>query len=192
RAPAAPQAAFAVESLIDELAERLGMDPLELRLRNVVVVGDTAVSGQEFKVFGARECLERVGEHPLWMQRGSLPDGEGVGVAIGWWPGGYEPAAAVCRLDSDGHLTIVTGAADMTGVETTFAAIAADAFGMSPDHVRVNYADTSNAPLSSPRSRRASSSSTWPPRSSRSPPRTSRSSTAPSSPSACPRRRCRS
>jgi CO/xanthine dehydrogenase Mo-binding subunit len=146
RAPAAPQAAFAVESLIDELAERLGIDPLELRLRNVAVVGDKAVSGQEFKVFGARECLERIGEHPLWAQRGSLPEGEGVGLAIGWWPGGYEPAAAVCRLDSDGRLTIVTGAADMTGVETTFAAIAADAFGVSADHVRVNYADTSSAP----------------------------------------------
>jgi len=146
RAPAAPQAAFAVESLIDELAERLGIDPLELRLRNVAVVGDKAVSGQEFKVFGARECLERVGAHPLWARRGSLPDGEGIGLAIGWWPGGYEPAAAVCRLDSDGRLTIVTGAADMTGVETSFAAIAADAFGVSPDRVRVNYADTSSAP----------------------------------------------
>ena len=52
----------------------------------------------------------------------------------------------MCRLDSDGRLTIVTGAADMTGVETTFAAIAADAFGVSPDRVRVNYADTSSAP----------------------------------------------
>ena len=146
RAPAAPQAAFAVESLIDELAERLGIDPLELRLRNVAVVGDKAVSGQEFKVFGARECLERVAVHPLWAQRHSLPDNEGIGVAIGWWPGGYEPAAAVCRLDSDGRLTIITGAADMTGVETTFAAIAADAFGVSADRVRVNYADTSSAP----------------------------------------------
>src|SRR5579884_2622004 len=146
RAPAAPQAAFAVESLIDELAERLGIDPLELRLRNVAEVGDKAVSSQEFKVFEAREYLERMGEHPLWKRRGSLPEGEGVGLAIGWWPGGYEPAAAVCQLDANGHLTIVTGAADMTGVETTFAAIAADAFGVSSDRVRVNYADTSSAP----------------------------------------------
>ena len=60
------------------------------------------------------------------------PEDEGVGLAIGWWPGGYEPAAAVCRLDSDGHLTVITGAADMTGVETTFAAIAAEAFGVDP------------------------------------------------------------
>jgi CO/xanthine dehydrogenase Mo-binding subunit len=146
RAPGAPQAAFAVESLLDELAERLGIDPLELRLRNVMVAGDRSVAGQELKVFGARECLHRVQEHPLWARRGSLPPGEGIGVAIGWWPGGYEPASAACRMDSDGRLTIVTGAADMTGVETTFAAIAAETFGVSVDRVRVVHADTASAP----------------------------------------------
>jgi CO/xanthine dehydrogenase Mo-binding subunit len=146
RAPTAPPAAFAVESLIDELAGRLGIDPLELRLRNVLVAGDKTVAGQELKVFGARECLERLGEQPLWSGRHSLPEDEGVGLAIGWWPGGYEPAAAACRLDSDGHLTVVTGVADMTGVQTTFAAIAAEAFGVSTDRVRVVHADTASAP----------------------------------------------
>ncbi len=146
RAPAAAPAAFAVESLIDELAQQLGIDPLRLRLRNVAGEGDPAPSGQPFPVFGARECLERVGEHPLWAQRTQLPDDEGIGLAIGWWPGGYEPAAAVCRLDADGHLTIITGAADLTGVETSFAAIAADAFGVEPSRVRVVNADTSSAP----------------------------------------------
>ncbi len=67
-------------------------------------------------------------------------------MAIGWWPGGYEPAAAVCRLDADGRLTVITGAADLTGVETSFAAIAADAFGVALDRVRVVAADTSTAP----------------------------------------------
>jgi CO/xanthine dehydrogenase Mo-binding subunit len=148
RAPTAPPAAFAVESLIDELAGRLGIDPLDLRLRNVLVAGDKTVAGQELKVFGARECLERLGEQPLWTGRHSLPDDEGVGLAIGWWPGGYEPAAAACRLDSDGHLTVITGVADMTGVQTTFAAIAAEAFGVSADRVRVVYADTASAPYS--------------------------------------------
>ncbi|HUJ35883.1 MAG TPA: xanthine dehydrogenase family protein molybdopterin-binding subunit [Solirubrobacteraceae bacterium] len=148
RAPTAPPAAFAVESLIDELAGRLGIDPLELRLRNVLVPGDRTVAGQELKVFGARECLERLGEQRMWSQRDSLPDGEGVGLAIGWWPGGYEPAAAACRLDSDGHVTVITGVSDMTGVQTTFAAIAAEAFGVSMDRVRVVNADTSSAPYS--------------------------------------------
>jgi CO/xanthine dehydrogenase Mo-binding subunit len=146
RAPAAAPAAFAIESLIDELARRLGHDPLELRLRNVAVEGDPASSGQPFGVFGARQCLERVRDHPLWVRRDRLPESEGIGVAIGWWPGGYEPAAASCRLDADGHLTVITGAADMTGVETSFATIAADAFGVDPARVRVVNADTSSAP----------------------------------------------
>jgi CO/xanthine dehydrogenase Mo-binding subunit len=146
RAPTAPPAAFAIESLLDDLARELGLDPLELRLRNVAVEGDRSPSGQDFPVFGARACLERVAEHPVWLGRDRLPEGEGVGVSIGWWPGGYEPAAAVCRLDADGRLTVITGAADMTGVETTFASIAADAFGVDPSRVRVVNADTSSAP----------------------------------------------
>ncbi len=146
RAPTAVPGAFAVESLIDELAGRLGIDPLELRLRNVAVDGDRVPSGQRLPVFGARQCLERVRDHPLWAQRERLPDGEGIGVALGWWPGGYEPAAAACRLDADGSLTVITGAADLTGVQTTFAAIAADAFGVDPSRVRVVQADTSSAP----------------------------------------------
>jgi CO/xanthine dehydrogenase Mo-binding subunit len=97
-------------------------------------------------VFGAEACLERLRDHPLWARRDDVGPGEGVGVAIGWWPGGYEPAAAVCRLDADGNLTVITGAADMTGVETGFAAIAAEAFGLDPSRVRVVNADTSSAP----------------------------------------------
>jgi CO/xanthine dehydrogenase Mo-binding subunit len=146
RAPTAPPAAFAVESLIDELAHRLDMDPLDLRLRNVVGEGDANPAGQPFPIFGARQCLERIREHPLWSRRQELPEGEGIGAAIGWWPGGYEPAAAVCRLDADGNLTIITGAADMSGVESGFATIAAEAFGVDPDRVRVVRADTSSAP----------------------------------------------
>jgi CO/xanthine dehydrogenase Mo-binding subunit len=146
RGPTAPPAAFALESLIDELAEKLELDPLQLRLRNVSIEGDRAPTGQSFPVFGARECLERIREHPLWSRRDALPDGEGIGVSVGWWPGGYEPAAAVCRLDADGHLTVITGAADMTGVETAFAAIAAEAFGVDSERVRVVNADTASAP----------------------------------------------
>ncbi|HEX3688212.1 MAG TPA: xanthine dehydrogenase family protein molybdopterin-binding subunit [Solirubrobacteraceae bacterium] len=146
RAPAAAPAAFAVESLIDDLARRLELDPLELRLRNVAREGDPAPTGQAFPVFGAEACLERLRDHPLWARRGDVAGNEGIGMAIGWWPGGYEPAAAVCRLDADGRLTIITGAADMTGVETGFAAIAAEAFGVDVSRVRVVNADTSSAP----------------------------------------------
>jgi CO/xanthine dehydrogenase Mo-binding subunit len=209
RAPTAPPGAFAVESLIDELAAQLGIDPLELRLRNVAVEGDRAPSGQTFPIFGARDCLERLRDHPLWVHRDELDDDEGVGIAIGWWPGGYEPAAAACRLDHDGNLTVITGAADMSGVESGFATIAAEAFGIDPSRVRVVRADTSarhtRAPVAAARShtrsaalcnarrtRRGSGCSRWRPRSSRSRPRTSRSSTARSARRASRRARSRS
>jgi CO/xanthine dehydrogenase Mo-binding subunit len=146
RGPGAAPAAFAVETLLDELAADLGVDPVELRLRNVLVAGDRGIDGQPVAVFGAKECLERVRDHELWRGRADLSENEGVGVAVGYWPGGLEPAAATCRLDADGKLTIITGAVDMSGTETTFAAIAAAAFGVAPDDVRVVAGDTATTP----------------------------------------------
>ena len=146
RAPGAPPAAFAVETLIDRAAGELGLDPIELRLQNVLEAGDAGLDGAEIKVFGARECLEAVRAHPLWAKRSSLPDGEGIGVAVGFWPGGLEPAAAICKLDGDGKLTVVTAASDMSGIENAFIAIAAETFGLAEDSVRVAVGDTSAAP----------------------------------------------
>ena len=146
RAPGAPTAAYAVESLLDELAEKLGIDPIELRLKNAVVEGDVGISGRPFPAMGAVEVLERLREHPLWRERAALPENEGVGFAVGYWPGGTEPAAAVCRVDTDGTMTVVTSAADMSGVETGFAMIAAEVFGLPPEKVRVVSADTATGP----------------------------------------------
>jgi CO/xanthine dehydrogenase Mo-binding subunit len=146
RAPGAPTAAFALESLLDELAQALDIDLVELRLRNAVTEGDIGVSGAPFPLIGAREVLERIREHPLWATRDSLPPDEGIGMAAGHWPGGLEPAAAVCRVNSDGTMTVVTSAADMSGVNSGFAVIAAAAFGLSPDDVRVISADTTSGP----------------------------------------------
>jgi CO/xanthine dehydrogenase Mo-binding subunit len=81
RAPGSVPAAFAVESLIDELAAKLGVDPIELRLRNVAGQGDLNAAGTPMPVFGARECLERLRDHPLWAAREDLPEREGIGIA---------------------------------------------------------------------------------------------------------------
>ncbi|MDQ3086646.1 MAG: xanthine dehydrogenase family protein molybdopterin-binding subunit, partial [Actinomycetota bacterium] len=148
RGPGAPTAAFALETLMDELAVELELDPLELRLQNAVVEDDVGVSGNPFPRMGAVEVLERIRTHPLWQSRDSLPDNEGVGLAAGYWPGGNEPAAAVCRVNQDGTMTVVTSAVDMSGVNTGFAAIAAETFGLSPDQVRVVAADTATGPYS--------------------------------------------
>jgi CO/xanthine dehydrogenase Mo-binding subunit len=146
RAPGGPPAAFAIESLIDELAQALGSDPLELRLKNVIEEGDAGIDGEAWPPVGVRECLEQVKAHPLWAKRHNLPSGEGVGVAVATWSGGNEPAAAACRLESDGGLTIVTGAVDMTGTDSAFAAIAAETFGVPLERVTVSIADTETAP----------------------------------------------
>ena len=143
RAPGAPPAAFAVESLIDRLAAELDLDPIEFRLQNVLVAGDAGLDGQEIKFFGAaRVPRARAGAPALAAAAASLPEGEGVGVALGFWPGGLEPAAAICKLDSDGKLTVVTAAADMSGIENAFIAIAAETFGLAEDSVRVITGDT--------------------------------------------------
>ncbi len=148
RAPGAPQASFAIESAMDELAAALGADPLDLRRQNAVQEGDLWPDGNPWPRIGLKECLEELYKHPLWQTRHNLGPNEGIGVGVGGWPGGRGPAAAACRMDPGGDLTITTGVADLTGQSTTFAMIAAEAFGMDPSKVRVVAGDTESAPHS--------------------------------------------
>jgi len=147
RAPLATPTAFAIESLVDELAQQLGLDPIEFRLRNVPAAGDARVDGIRWQQTGMRETLETIAAHPLWERRADLPEHEGIGVAAGLFPGGRMGASAVCRLDSDGGLTILSGYVDMTGTDTGVAAIAAEIIGAPLDSVRVLAGDTNEAPL---------------------------------------------
>ena len=96
RAPGAPTAAFAVESLLDELAEKLELDPIELRLKNAVVEGDVGVSGNPFPVIGAVEVLERIREHPLWARARLAAGGRGRSAS----PPATGPAATSPRRRS--------------------------------------------------------------------------------------------
>ena len=148
RGPGGPQASFVLESLLDELATNLGIDAIELRRRNVVRPGDPTVDDATWERIGVEEVLDALAAHPLWQGRAHLPPGEGVGVGVGLWPGGRQPAAAVCRLEPDGSLTVITGIVDMTGVATGFAAIAAEVFGLDPARVNVLAEDTATAPKS--------------------------------------------
>jgi CO/xanthine dehydrogenase Mo-binding subunit len=148
RAPGAQQATFAIESAVDELVRKLDLDPLEFRLRNCAVEGDERPNGGAWPRIGLKECLLALQEHPAWQNRDSArAQGRGVGIAVGGWPGGIEPATAVCRLDSNGKLTVVLGSVDLTGTNTTFAQIAAETFGMSADEIEVNTAATDAAPF---------------------------------------------
>lgn len=148
RAPGAQQASFAIESAVDELARTLDIDPLEFRLRNCAVEGDLRPNGGAWPRVGLKECLEALREHPAWAEReGARARGRGVGIAVGGWPGGIEPATAVCRLDANGKLTVVLGSVDLTGTNTAFAQIAAEAFGVSSDEITITTAPTDAAPF---------------------------------------------
>jgi CO/xanthine dehydrogenase Mo-binding subunit len=147
RAPGAQQATFAIESAIDELARKLALDPLEFRLRNCVIEGDERPNGKPWPRIGMRECLEAIQAHPIWTGRDlTAASGRGVGIAVGGWPGGIEPATAVCRLDADGRLTVVVGSVDLSGTNTGFAQIAGDVFGLPPEAVHVTTAASDSAP----------------------------------------------
>ncbi len=147
RAPGAPQAYFALESAIDELARRLGLDPLELRLKNAVVEGDPMLNGRPWPRIGLVECLEKARSHPLWQRRSSLGPNEGIGIAVGGWPGGLMPSNAGCRMESDGTFTVLTGSVDLTGTNTSFALIAAQVLGVPIEKVQVVNGDTDTAPF---------------------------------------------
>jgi CO/xanthine dehydrogenase Mo-binding subunit len=146
RAPTAPQTAFAVESAIDELAGKLGLDPLELRLSNAAEEGDRRFDGSSWPKLGMRETLQSVAEHPLWLRRAGLPANEAVGLAAGLFPGNKMGATAICRMDGDGGVTVVHGYADLTGSDTSMAAIAADTIGLPIEAVRVVAEDSAGGP----------------------------------------------
>jgi CO/xanthine dehydrogenase Mo-binding subunit len=157
RAPGAVQATFAIESAMDELADRLGMDPLELRRVNAVAEGDPMPTGKPWPRIGLSECLARIEQdRARRRERGRERVGprvataprtrRGVGVAVGGWVGGVEPSSAVCRLDKDGSISVIVGSVDLSGTNTGFAQIAADAFGLPTDAVRVVNADSESAP----------------------------------------------
>ncbi len=144
RAPGAPHCYFALESAMDELAEKLGMDRLELRLRNASREGDRRPDGQRFPAIGLMECLEAAKRHPLYTE--PVSPGEGVGVAVGGWGGGREPAAAGCRVEPDGSLLVHLGSNDISGTDTSLAMIAAETFGVPVERVRIDHADSASAP----------------------------------------------
>ena len=147
RAPGVPQGTFALESLVDEMAATLDLDPLEIRQRNATGPGDLMGNDEPWGSMGMRQVLERLGQHPAWLEREAAREaGRGVGIAIGGWPGGTEPAAATCALNRDGQLQVHIGSIDLTGTTTGFALMAAEVFGVEPDQVRIVSGDTGSAP----------------------------------------------
>lgn len=148
RAPSGPPTAFAIESAIDELAGRLHMDPIALRRRNMPREGDRMVDDGTWAPLGMAEVLDVLERDPCWASRAEVAPDEGVGLALGCWPGSRDAAAALCRVSQDGSVQVVTGVVDMSGTSGAFAAIAAEVLGIGPGAVQVVTVDTTSAPPS--------------------------------------------
>ena len=149
RAPGTHNATFAIESAMDMMAQQLGLDPLEVRLKNVVEKGDPLPSGQPYPAIGARECLEAIGDSAIWKERSQSKKrpNTGVGLALGGWLGGLQPASAIVCLNSDGTISVIVGSADITGTNTSFAQIAAEELDVPLSAVNVVTGDTKTAPF---------------------------------------------
>ena len=146
RAPTAPQGCWAVESHTDELAGAIGMDPLEFRRKNVVRTGAVGVAGQTYDEIGLDRCLELAAESAGWGSQ--LPEGEALGLAVGWWPSFDAPTGAYAKMQGDGTVQLITGAQECgTGSVMTLAMIAADELGIDQTDVELVYQDTAVAPV---------------------------------------------
>jgi len=145
RGPTAPQVCWALEQHLDVIAASLGLDPVELRRRNIIVEGDEGPTRQIFEANGAKEALEKAAELVGWGKE--LPDGEGIGISCGWWPNFPMASGAYVKINKDGSGTIITGAQECgTGAVMALPILAGEVLGMPPEDFRILYQDTDAGP----------------------------------------------
>lgn len=141
RAPGATNAAFATESVIDELAEKLGLDPLDFRLKNAAREGTRRADGVKYRSIGCAEVIEAMknSEH----YRSPLPGPHrGRGVAVGYWFNVGLESSCTISVNEDGTVNLVEGSTDIGGTRTSVAMQAAEVLGIAAEDVHPVVADT--------------------------------------------------
>ena len=140
RAPGSPISAFAVESVIDMLAKKIGMDPLELRLKNASRIGTPTIFGPKHAHNGYPETVQALLDHPGYKVK--LGKNQGRGVASGYWFNGGGESSATMEVNADGSVLVATGSPDIGGSRASMAIMAAETLGVDYDNVRAIVADT--------------------------------------------------
>ena len=141
RAPGAPMVALAAETVLDEIARELRIDPVECRLINAASADSRKTNGTAYGHMGLRETLEAVRAHPHY----SAPlagENAGRGVAIGFWGNGAGPASAVASVVDDGTVHLLTGSVDIGGLRTVVAQQLSDTLGIPVEDVNPHIGDT--------------------------------------------------
>jgi len=149
-----PQARFAVERQLDMIADRIGVDPAEIRIKNSIHAGEPHPGGFVINTCGFAESVAKAAAAIGWKEkRGKLPYGRGVGLAGASFPSGVSnmshiSSGAVVQVGRDGAVNVLSGAADIgQGAETVISQIVAEELGVRIEDVRITAADTGITPL---------------------------------------------
>ncbi len=142
RAPGSPISAFAVESVLDVLAHKIGMDPLKLRLKNAVKAGSPTSWGPKHAHDGYADTIKALLEHPGYNK--PLGPNQGRGVASGFWFNGGGESTATVHVSEDGSVAIATGSMDVGGSRASMAIMAAETLGIPYEKVRSTVSDTAS------------------------------------------------
>ena len=156
RASGVADMTFAVESHMDVIAHRLGLDPIQFRRKNALKEGDIGVSGARIPANGLPEVLDALQEKMDLPRQNVSSEPEagngarGVGIAVGEWRSGSGPSTASISVNEDGTVGLLTGSVDISGSDTSLAQIAAEVLGLEMDQVIVAKRDTDLAPFTGP------------------------------------------
>ena len=142
RAPGGPMAAFAIESALDDLADQLGIDPLDLRLKNAAKDGTQAAYGPKFRSIGYVETIEAAKAHNILEQ--PLGPNQGRGVASGFWFNIGGQSSAIININEDGTVSLVEGCPDVGGSRASMAIMAAEVLGVEVKKIKPHIADTAS------------------------------------------------
>ena len=142
RAPGAPMAAFAVESVIDELAHQLGLDPIDVRLMNAAREGTRSAYGPTYPAIGLEATLKAAKAHPHWSA--PLAENQGRGVACGFWFNFGGDTCVSLMINPDGTVSLSEGNPDIGGSRAAMSMMAAEELGIPMESVRTIVADTAS------------------------------------------------
>ena len=149
RAPGAPAAAFAVEQVVDEICQKIEMDPLEFRMLNASKEGTRQIVGPVFGVIGNVETVQATMDHPHYSTPLEGPY-RGRGVASGFWGNGGGPASAIASVNPDGSVSLVEGSPDIGGSRVVVAMQLAEVLGIPVEEVKPSVGDTDSIGFTSP------------------------------------------
>ena len=140
RAPGAPMATLGAELTINEIAEKLNIDPIDLRLKNAVQDGGESLCGVKYGRIGLNEVLETVKSHPHYLA--PLKANQGRGFALGYWMHGGGLSSVNANLLDDGTVSVATGNPDIGGSRSSMRVMAAEELGVELETVKPIVADT--------------------------------------------------